>query len=221
MPSIYGYARVSTTAQAEAGNSLGEQERFLTGWDHMHGTPLTEVFIERGVSGSDPLGDRPQGKLLLAKLKRGDTVVASKMDRIFRSARDALNVVEDLQQRGIRVVLLDLGGDVASNGMGKLFMTILAAVAEAERDRIRDRISVVKEDQRKRGRYLGGKVPFGYRVSAEGALEPVEAQQAAITRAVALRQAGEPLRSIRATLAAEGVALSLDALHRITGGAPA
>jgi hypothetical protein len=56
-----------------------------------------------------------------------------------------------------------LGGDIAGNGLSKLFLTIAAAFAEAERNRIRERIGQVKADQKARGRYLGGKVPFRFR----------------------------------------------------------
>ena len=84
---------------------------------------------------------------------------AAKLDRLFRSALDALKVVEDLKKRGVALHLLDLGGDISGNGLSKLFLTIAAAFAEAERDRIRERIGQVKADQKARGRYLGGKVP--------------------------------------------------------------
>ena len=221
MPSIYGYARVSTTQQADEGQSLGVQQRQLEGWAHMQGATLAGVYVERGVSGSTPLGDRPEGTRLLTTLERGDTVVAAKLDRMFRSALDALQTIEAFKAQGISLVLLDLGGDVSGNGISKLVLTILAAVAEAERDRIRERVATVKKDQRDRGRYLGGKPPIGYRVGPEGALERDEQQQAAILRAVAMRQSGTPLRTIRATLAAEGVAVSLDAVHRMTGATAA
>jgi putative DNA-invertase from lambdoid prophage Rac len=82
-------------------------------------------------------------------------------------------LVEDLKKRCVALHLLDLGGDISGNGLSKLFLTIAAAFAEAERDRIRERIGQVKADQKARGRYLGGKVPFGFRrgfdpPSAEG-----------------------------------------------------
>lgn len=221
MPSVYGYARVSTLAQADDGESLGVQQRQVEGWCHMQGTTLASVFVERGVSGSILLSDRPEGARMLGALARGDTVVAAKLDRLFRSALDALQMVEALRQRGVHLVLLDLGGDIASNGMGKLFLTIAAAFAEAERDRIRERIATVKRDQRDRGRYLGGKVPFGYRIGDGGALLPVDAEQAAIRSIRAMREAGKPLRAIRAALATDGLSLSLDAIQRIAGPAPA
>jgi putative DNA-invertase from lambdoid prophage Rac len=62
--------------------------------------------------------------------------------------------------RGVKLHLLDLGGDIAGNGLSKLFLTIAAAFAEAERDRIRERIGQVKADQKARGRYLGGSIPW-------------------------------------------------------------
>jgi putative DNA-invertase from lambdoid prophage Rac len=172
-----------------------------------------------GVSGSVPLRDRPEGAQLLAIARKGDTIVAPKLDRVFRSALDALQVIEDLQKRGIGLVLLDLGGDVSGNGISRLVLTILAAVAEEERDRIRERITGVKRDQHARGRYLGGKPPFGYSVGADGALQAVPEQQEAIARARTMRHEGVSFRAIRAALAEEGHALSLDALHRLAGPA--
>jgi hypothetical protein len=77
----------------------------------------------------------------------------------------------------------------------------------------------VKRDQKRQGRYLGGKVPFGYAISPEGALVPLEGEQAIIARVSELRRAGAPLRRIQATVEAErGRKLSLDALARIVKG---
>ena len=59
---------------------------------------------------SVPIAERPAGGRLFAKLKKGDIVIAPKLDRLFRSALDALQVVEDLKKRGVSLHLLDLGG---------------------------------------------------------------------------------------------------------------
>lgn len=214
MPS-YGYVRVSTTQQADAGESLDVQRRQVEGWAHMQGVQLAAVFVERGVSGSTPIAERPEGGRLWAQLRRGDVVVAAKLDRLFRSALDALQTVEALRARGVGLVMLDLGGDVSGNGLSRLFLTIAAAFAEAERDRIRERVVQVKADQRGRGRYLGGWVPFGFTVGEDGALVPDPAQQAAIRDARAMRAAGATFRAVQADLAARGHRLSLDALHRV------
>ncbi len=60
----YGYCRVSTAAQASEGESLDVQRRVLEGWSHMQGQRLDAVFVERGVSGSVPLVQRPEGARL-------------------------------------------------------------------------------------------------------------------------------------------------------------
>jgi hypothetical protein len=63
----------------------------------MEGWTIDHSFIERGVSGSVPLGERPEGGKLLAALQAGDIVIAAKLDRMFRSALDALTVIKDFQ----------------------------------------------------------------------------------------------------------------------------
>jgi putative DNA-invertase from lambdoid prophage Rac len=70
---------------------------------------------------------------------------------LFRSALEALTVVEDMRKRGVGLHLLDIRGDISGKGMSRLFLTIAAAFAEAERARV----SQVEADQA-RGRYLGG-----------------------------------------------------------------
>src|SRR5208337_3946619 len=205
---IYGYCRVSTLKQADEGESLDVQRRQIEGYAHMHGLTLTEVLVEGGVSGSVPVEERPVGGALFAKLGRGDIVIAAKLDRLFRSALDALKVVESLKGRGVKLHLLDLGGDIAGNGISKLFLTIAAAFAEAERDRIRERIGQVKADQKARGRYLGGSIPFGYRLDDDGELAPNEAQQGAIREIVAMKSQGLSLRAIAAAMQAEGHQIS-------------
>lgn len=213
---VYSYSRVSTTRQADEGESLDVQQRQLAGYAMQHGLVTTQGFVERGVSGSVPLVDRPQGKALMAVLKHGDVVITAKLDRMFRSALDALGVLQGFKDRGVSLHMIDLGGDVMSNGISKLVFTILSAVAEAERDRIRERISTVKADQKARGCYLGGKAPFGFRVVGQGkqaVLEPVEAEQAVIQQIVHMR--GDHHRPLRAIQAAIPVHLSLDAIQRI------
>src|SRR5690348_5343938 len=109
---IYAYARVSTARQADEGESLGAQERSIAGYAMMHGLLISQSFVERGVSGSVPLSERPRGKALLATLKPGDVIITPKLDRMFRSALDALAVLKDFKARAISLHMIDLGGDV-------------------------------------------------------------------------------------------------------------
>ena len=216
---VYGYVRVSTDRQADEGESLGTQQRIIEGCAMMNGLTLDSIFVERGVSGSKPVGDRPEGARLLAVLKAEDVVITPKLDRMFRSALNALDVLGQLKERGVILHIIDLGGDVTGNGISKLVFTILSAVAEAERDRIRERIRDVKADQRKRQRYLGGIVPFGWQISEDGALIEVPEQQRAIQRIVELRRKGLSLRAISASIAADGVQLSHEGVKNVLAAA--
>ena len=211
----FGYCRVSTARQAAEGESLEVQRRQIAGYALQHGLTVDEIVVEEGVSGSIPVHERPKGGALLAGLKAGDAVIAPKLDRLFRSALDALTVVEDLKRRGVSLHLLDLGGDISGNGLSKLFLTIAAAFAEAERDRIRERIGQVKADQKARRRYLGGKRPFGYRVTDEGELVPDTGEQAAIRRMVKLRKAGRSLRAIVEAVEAKGYKLTAPTVAKV------
>ena len=207
MSKIYGYARVSTAKQADEGQSLEAQQRVLAGYAMLHGLEVARVFVERGVSASKPLADRPEGAALLAILKPGDTIVTPKLDRMFRSALDALDVLGKLKAKGISLHMVDLGGDVTTNGVSRLVFTILSAVAEAERDRTRERVAEIKADQKARGKFLGGYAPFGWRREGDSVV-PIPEQQAAIARMRELRAAGHSLRAIRDRMAQEGVRVS-------------
>ena len=197
---VYGYIRVSTDKQASEGESLGVQQRQLEGFAHMHGWTMDRVFREEGISAYDtPLAERDQGAAMLEAVQAGDVIVASALDRAFRTALDALSVVKMLQKRGVSLYLLNLGTDpVTGNGMSKMFLTVAAAFAEAEADRIRERIAAVKKDQAARGRFLGGSIPFGFKVE-DGALVKDAAQQKAILAIRRLRhRSGLSLRAIAA-----------------------
>jgi DNA invertase Pin-like site-specific DNA recombinase len=113
---------------------------------------------------------------------------------MFRSALDALDVLQQLKERGISLHMVDLNGDVTGNRISKLVFTILSAVAEAERDRIRGRVRDVKRDQKERSRFLGGAVPFGMELAEDGSLVPDAQAQAAIVTMREARAAGGSLR---------------------------
>ena len=204
----YGYCRVSTLRQASEGDSLDVQRRQIEGYAIMHGLALDEIVVEEGVSGSTPVNERPAGGALFAKLQKGDIIVAPKLDRLFRSALDALQVVGELKARGVSLHLLDLGGDISGNGLSRLFLTIAAAFAEAERDRLRERIGQAKADQKARGLFLGGKPPFGFRVGEGGELVPSPEEQEAIGEIIAMRAQGKALRAIRDAVRAKGLSIS-------------
>ena len=179
----------------------------------MKGWAVAECFIDAGVSGSVPLDERPEGKTLLAMLKPGDVIITPKLDRMFRSALNALGVLEGLKERGVSLHMIDLGGDVTGNGISKLVFTILSAVAEAERDRIRERVREAKRHRAAQQLYNGGRRPFGFDVVGEGkerSLVPNEREQEALRHAQSMRKNGSTLRAISAALVQDHNIVKLD-----------
>ena len=217
----YAYCRVSTDAQAEDGQSLEVQRRQLEGWAMQRGATLDGVHVEAGVSGAVPFHERLEGGKLWAELRKGDVLVAAKLDRMFRSASDCLAVVEAFKARGVSLFLLDLNGgadDVSGNGIARLFLTIVAAFAAFERDRIGERIRATKQAQKARGEYLGGRAPFGFIYDDAKRLQPVPEQQAVLRRIRKLAGDGLTPRKISLTLAMNGVKLSHVTVGKIIAG---
>ena len=211
---LYTYSRVSTLRQAEEGESLQAQDVRLAGYAMMLGKSVHESFVDRGISGSVPFRSRPAGMRLLASLRASDQVICCKLDRCFRSALDALDVLQHLKSLNVELHLIDMGGNVCGDGIAKLVFTILSAVAEAERDRICERITEVKRFQRTAGRYLGGTRPFGFEVQ-QGQLIAVASEQATVKAIRTWRMEGFSLRSISRKLANDGVSLSHAAVRGI------
>jgi DNA invertase Pin-like site-specific DNA recombinase len=144
-------------------------------------------------------------------LKPGDKLIAAKLDRLFRSAEDALASARQLQERGVALILADMGSDpVTGNGVGKLFFTMLAGFAEFERWRIGERMNDGRQSKRKRqkGGHIGGQAPYGFRTIGKGRaaeLEAVAAEQRIIVTAKRWRADGLALRAVSDKLTTEGM----------------
>lgn len=169
---IRAIIRVSTVKQDEG---PGAQLHAIKGWMQMAGMPASDLVVyEEKISGAVPLAERPAGKLLLEALQPGDTVVASKLDRIGRSAVDLLNVVERWNAMGVRLVVLNMGGTVldSSSAMSRFFLTILAGVAELERNMIRERTIEGFENMKRENKWTRKDRPFGYELDSDRKMLP-------------------------------------------------
>lgn len=169
---LHIYARVSTHEQAmDNKTSLQEQENIGMMYAQTQGLSKfdVQVYVDTGVSGSTRMKTRPAGSRLLETVQPDDTVIASKMDRIFRSSIDALETIEFLKARGAHLILFDMGTQsVMRDGPSKLFFSMLAAFAEFERGRIVERITQGKHLKKKKGGYAGGNAPYGMRKVGHG-----------------------------------------------------
>lgn len=141
-----GYARVSTRDQ----HPEAQQDRLTAA-----GCRPEHVYVDHGVSGK--LASRPEWDKCLAYLREGDVLVTVKLDRIGRSLKNLIEVVDLLKERGVDLIVLDQNIDTTTP-TGKLIFHVLAAISEFERDLIRERTMDGLAAARARG-HTGGRQP--------------------------------------------------------------
>lgn len=123
---IFGYARVSTKTQARDGNSLEGQIKALK-------DAGAEEIFEDAFSGTKV--DRPEFEKLRMKLRKGDTLIVTKLDRLARSVSQASGLITELIDQGVTINVLNLG-ILSNDSMNTLLRNILLAFAQFERDMI-------------------------------------------------------------------------------------
>lgn len=143
---LFGYARVSTSQQ-----SLDVQLKALK----QQGVIDSRIFTDKQ-SGKD--AEREGLKLLRLKVESGDVVLVTKLDRLGRDTADMIQLIKDFDAIGVSIRFLDDG--ISTEGaMGKMVVTILSAVAQAERQRILERTNEGRLEAKAKGVQFGRK-PF-------------------------------------------------------------
>ena len=162
-----GYARVSTDGQ-----SLTAQIAELKD------AGCTEIFREKE---SGAKSDRAQLARLIGRLKQGDVLVVTRLDRLARSTRDLLNVLASVADNGAAFKSLRDGWADSTTPHGRLMLTVLGGLAEFERELIRSRTGEGRERAKAKGVVMGRKPKLTHHQRQE---------------AIARREAGEALVDI-------------------------
>lgn len=118
---IYGYARVSTA-----------QQDYATQIEDLKRAGATKIFKDKYTGTT---ADRPEFDKLMAKIKNGDTLIVTKLDRLARNTQDALNIVKKMNAEGGILRVLNIG-TIDNSPSGRLIFTVFSAFAEFERDLI-------------------------------------------------------------------------------------
>lgn len=141
---LIGYARVST-----------EDQHLDLQLDALRERGCGKIFKEKR-SGKDK--KRPQLEAMLEYLREGDTVVVWKLDRLGRSLHDLIDLTKEFEKRGVGFVSIKDAIDM-STAAGKLYFHLMGALAEFERDLVRERTMAGLEAARARG-HVGGRKPL-------------------------------------------------------------
>ena len=190
------YIRVSTQEQAREGYSIGEQKERLSLYAKAHSWTIVKTYIDPGFSGGSL--DRPamQDMIRDAKAHLFAKVVVYKLDRLSRSQKDTLYLIEDVfLASGVDFVSMTENFDTASP-FGKAMIGMLSVFAQLEREQIRERMSLGHDARAKDGFFHGGGyAPIGYDY-IDGDLVVNEYEAIQIRKIYDLAEAGMPTNAI-------------------------
>jgi putative DNA-invertase from lambdoid prophage Rac len=141
----FAYGRVSTSDQSAANQRLE-----IVAAGHQ-----VDFWYADTISGKTSASQRPQFAALLAQIRNGETLVVAKLDRLGRDAQDVGATVKLLASRKIAVIVLQLGKLDLTSPAGKIMLTMLAAVAEMERDLLVERTQAGLARAKSEGKTLG------------------------------------------------------------------
>ena len=186
------YLRVSHIESLN-GTSLETQENKCKAYAELHDFKIDRVYSEV-VSGAVEFRKRPVFQKVLSELKSNSKLVVSRLDRLSRKVVDTLNLIDDFKKEHKEICITDIG-NIHKDGVSKIFVTILASLAEIERENISIRIKASKKIAKEERRYLGGYSEFGYKV-VDKKLVPDDKEFLVLQSMVSLRKSGLGYRKI-------------------------
>lgn len=184
---FFGYSRVSTEEQADSRNGLEAQRAAIDAEAKRRGWTV-EQYADKGASGKYINGSLREVLQLLAS-GQGDGLIVAKLDRLARSVVHAANIIQDAQDQGWSLVVLDINLDL-STAAGRMMARTVVNFAEYERELISERTKAGLAAKKRRGEPIG---------------RPRLAKPGVVRRIVLDRNSGLSFAKIATALEAEGV----------------
>lgn len=171
------YIRVSTLEQAQEGYSVGEQKERLIAYCKAKDWIIADIYVDGGYTGSNL--NRPGIQKLISETDKFDLVLVYKLDRLSRSQRDTLYLIEEVfRPKGVDFISMQESFDT-STPFGKAMIGLLAVFAQLEREQIKERTWMGRVARAKTGlHHGGGHIPIGYEYEdGHLVINPYEAEQ--------------------------------------------
>ena len=161
------YTRNSDLDSFNKETSGDTQVEKCTQYANLHNLEIVDTFREQ-TSGATDFKKRKVFSEMFNNLKRGSIILTSRLDRLGRSVRDTLNLLDICKTKGIEIHCTDLG-HINGEGLGRIVFLIMSVFSETERVMISERVKSTKTRLRKSGRYLGGaNLLFSKQLSSDG-----------------------------------------------------
>ena len=195
MSRVFAYARVSTVSQL----TENQKEQIAAAGYVVE----PHRYFEETISGSVAVAQRPVFSKMLERMEKGNTLIVTKLDRIGRNSIDVQQTVSLFEEKGMRLIVLQLGNLDLTSSAGSLTVKLLAAVADFERDLIIERTQAGQARARAEGTHMGRPSKTspeqreGLRKALrEGATVTSQAKKFGVSRAtvIAIRDSGADAR---------------------------
>ncbi len=185
----YLYTRVSTEIQLDGYSLEAQKERLRKEAGH-RGMKVVGEYSDEGKSGKNIKG-RPEFQKMLNDIKDGkdkvDYVLVFKLSRFGRNAADTLNSLQYMEDFGVNLLCVEDSIDSAG-ASGKLMISVLAAVAEIERENIKEQTMAGRQQKARDGRWNGGFAPYGYKLvhkdGEKGKVLEIDEKEAELVRLI-------------------------------------
>jgi len=192
---VIGYMRVEENKNNTDEHFVDNQTNNILDYALKSNLQLSKIFTDRNVSGRVWLSERPKGSALLETIKRGDTLIVDSLDRLAQDSADLVSILEFIDSKKIELHILELGGKLEDNVIQILNIVSRSLLSTGRRSAGKKLKENIKQ-KRNAGKFVGGTVPFGYKLSDEGKLIEDAAQQKIIEIILKKRKEGLSFRSL-------------------------
>lgn len=177
------YIRVSTEEQAKEGYSISAQKQKLKAYCIAQGWDVSGVYVDEGISAKDM--NRPQLQQMLKDIKSGliDCVLVYRLDRLTRSVLDLYKLLETFEKHDCKFKSATEVFETTT-ALGRMFITIVAAMAQWERENTGERISMGFHEKVRQGKYALNFRSFGYNLDLKTGQLSINEEEAKTVRKI-------------------------------------
>jgi site-specific DNA recombinase len=199
------YVRVSTEEQAKEGYSISAQKERLTAYCMSQGWEIVNFYVDEGYSAKNM--DRPELKRMIKHIQEGliECVLVYRLDRLTRSVLDLYKLLELFEKHNCKFKSATEVYDTTT-AMGRMFITIVAALAQWERENLGERVRMGMQEKARQGKWVPNQAPYGYDIDLENDKLKINAFEASVVRRIFdMYLSGMGTSKIAAILNQEGI----------------